>query len=371
MASGKDSQGRALSFDEFLRELWPSLWFTLVDGVSIHDDVGRYLFVNPAYCRMVGYSKEELLGQSFLELVPEELRPTYLEQYRVAAESEAHGRSGQFQLRHKDGRRLHVSVRNTILRVGEARYHGFITRDITEQHSLELQLMHGDRIRALGTLAGGMAHEFNNLLVSILGYAEMIADGGTDERICAFARKIQRAARRGTQITGQLLPFSRKDEFHKEPVDLHEVLNEAIALFRLSNASGGIKVSLAADAKEIWVRANAIQLHQMFLNLFINAMDAMPDGGGLKVETSSIRPSSDSEPCIEVRVSDTGRGMDEEVRRRIFEPFFTTKRSGKGTGLGMALVFSTVASHGGTIDVESTPGEGSTVRVRFPCIEGA
>jgi PAS domain S-box-containing protein len=352
-----------LSLQEFLRDLWPSLWFSLVDGIHINDDSGRYVFINPAYCRLVGYEESELVGRSFLMVIPEEHREAYLGRYRKGTGDV--GVRGEFQLQRRDGRRVHVAtVLNAVLSVGERRLNAFITRDITDQRALEQQMLHGDRIRALGTLAGGVAHEFNNLLVSILGYAEMIADLEPEERVQQFALKIQRAARRGTQITRQLLPFSRKEEFRKEAVDLHDVLRGAMEMFRLSDASRGIALEQDLLATHSWIRANSVQLHQVFLNLFINARDAMPDGGKLRVETSECATGQ-----IAVRVTDTGCGMDAKVQRRVFEPFFTTKQSGEGTGLGMALVYSTVTSHGGIIELESARGRGTVVRVCFPYIE--
>jgi len=356
-----------ISLEQFLREQWPSMWFTLNDAVHVNDEQGLFVLVNPAYCKLVGYSEEELVGSSFLELIPKELRQEYAEQYRRASGDV--GDVGEFQLVHRSGRRIHVNVRASLLQAGGCRMYAFITRDITERRSLEQQLLHTDRIRALGTLAGGVAHEFNNLLVSILGYAELIGDVDSGAKVHEFAQKIARAAHRGTQITGQLLPFSRKDEFHKEPVNLHDLLREAADLFRLSGDNGSVELDLALGAPNPWVHANAIQLNQVFLNLVINARDAMPDGGSLQVKTSGIAAAHPGSCEVQVQVTDTGCGMDDEVQRRIFEPFFTTKRSGKGTGLGMALVFSTVTSHSGTVEVESAVGRGSTVSVRFPCID--
>jgi PAS domain S-box-containing protein len=352
-----------IALQTFLRDLWPSLWFALVDGVHINDDRGRYILVNPAYCRLVGYEEAELVGESFLMVIPEEHREGYLRRYEQGRGEV--GVRGEFQLQRRDGKRIHVAtVLNAALEVDGRRLNAFITRDITAQRALEQQMLHGDRVRALGTLAGGVAHEFNNLLVGILGYAEMIADLEPEGPGRRFALKIQRAARRGTQITRQLLPFSRKEEFRKEAVDLHEVLRGATKMFRLSDAAGGIAFEQDLAAAHSWIRANSVQLHQVFLNLFINARDAMPNGGTLRVETCECAGGQ-----IEVRVADTGYGMNEEVQRRVFEPFFTTKQGGEGTGLGMALVFSTVTSHGGILEVESTAGHGTVVRVCFPYIE--
>ena len=350
----------------FLRELWPSLWYTLVDGININDDQGRFVFVSPAYCRLVGYEEHELVGESFLKVIPEQLRAGYLQSYERTMRLGVSGQDGEFQLQHKDGRRVHISTRNTVLELGDRRLHAFITRDITDRRTLELQVMHGDRIRALGTLAGGVAHEFNNLLVSIQGYAEMIADQPVNELVVRYADKIKRAARRGAEITGQLLPFSRREEFHKEPVDLHEVLRESAELFRLSNADGATALELDLGAAESWVCANSIQLHQAFLNLFLNARDAMSQGGTVRAVTRVVAARGGEPAQIEAQVIDSGCGISDEARRKLFEPFFTTKKTGKGTGLGLALVYSTVTSHGGTIAIDSAPECGTTVNVRFP-----
>jgi two-component system cell cycle sensor histidine kinase/response regulator CckA len=367
-APGAAESADRLELEDFLRDLWPELWFSMVDGISIVDGQGRFVLVSPSYCQLVGYAEEELVGESFLKIVPEDQRADYVAKFRRAMASPRSGYSGEFTLQRKDGRRITIHTRNTLLRDGERSLHAFVTRDTTEQRSLELQVMHADRIRALGTLAGGVAHEFNNLLVSILGYAEMIANlvPTKDREVRRFARKIQRAAKRGTQITGQLLPFARREEFHRETVDLHKVLREVAELYRLSS-DRRVHVALKLGAPRAWVHANAIQLQQVFLNVFLNASDAMPDGGELTIATEArAAGAGDDSERIETRIADTGCGMDEDTRRRIFEPFFTTKKSGKGTGLGMALVFSTVASHGGTVHVESAPDQGTTVVVRLP-----
>ncbi len=363
---------------QLLQELWPELSQSLSDGVHLNDDQGRFVFVSPSYCQMVGYSEEELLNQPFLMVIPEEFRQEYSKKYSEGIQKiNSIGMLDEFQLQRKDGQIIHVSTRYNRVVLKNRTYHAFITRDITDQKSLELQLLHADRINTLGTLAGGMAHEFNNLMVSILGYAEMIADiVDNDSNLHKYAKKIQKAANRGRQITSQLLPFARREEFKRSPCNLHGLIKEVADLFRFS-VDRGYSIELDLRAFNSTILANSIQLHQVFLNLLLNARDAMPEGGTIFVESSTIPPPDSLKNIqrtyvksfIQIKVIDAGTGMSEEVKQHIFDPFYTTKESGKGTGLGMALVLSTVMSHQGIISFKSDLGMGSTIYVSFPCIE--
>jgi len=374
----RDSVPGQLSTDAFLADLWPVIWESMGDGLSITDRDGRLVYVTPSFCRLLGYAAGELMGRELLSLAPSRLRARYAQGFEEAIGGPEPGFMGDFLLQHKEGGEVCVNVRYSRLILGTRVLHAFFNRDVTRQRELERQLLQADRMRALGTLAGGVAHEFNNLLVSILGYGEMIEElrpmDGEAARV--FARKIQRAARRGRQLTAQLLPFARKEEVGTRAEDIHEVLGDVVGLLRAA-LSEDVSLDMDLGARRSWVLGNRLQLQQVFLNLLTNARDAMPRGGRLEVATTDVAhtplPTKDREPSpwgyLRVRVSDTGEGMDPEVLRRAFEPFFSTRASGEGAGLGLALVYSAVRNHGGQVSVHSEPGHGVHVDVYLPCLE--
>jgi CheY-like chemotaxis protein len=233
-------------------------------------------------------------------------------------------------------------------------------------------------MEAVGTLAGGIAHDFNNLLQAVQGYAELLLlSRGKKEPGYQELHEISRAAKRGGELTRQLLTFSRKEESRLRPIDLNrEVMDVRELLLRTIAKMIEIKLHLAVELKSI--NGDPGQIEQVLMNLAVNAKDSMPDGGKLVIETENVL--LDEEYCkkhVEVRsgeyvlltVSDTGHGMDQQTLEHIFEPFFTTKEVGEGTGLGLATVYGIVKGHGGFILCNSKPGEGTTFKVYFPAIE--
>lgn len=217
-------------------------------------------------------------------------------------------------------------------------------------------------MEAVGRLAVGIAHDFNNLLTAILGYGSIIRSSvAAEAEISADVDEVLKAAEKARRLTQQLLAFSRKQEIRPQSVDLNEVIRGFQGMLRrLVRENIEIRFELSETARPIVV--DPVQMEQVILNLTVNACDAMPTGGTLTIATSSGCP--DGAVCLVV--SDTGCGIDESMRSRLFEPFFTTKESGKGTGLGLALVRDVVSSVMGTIDVESEPGVGTTFTLRFP-----
>ncbi len=253
-------------------------------------------------------------------------------------------------------------------------------QDITERHSLEQQLRQAQKMEAIGQLAGGVAHDFNNLLTPILGYADMVAlneniDGETRQAIL----EIHRAATQARDLTRQLLAFGRKQIMEVLPLDLNELLRENQSILRrVVREDIELQLDLADDLKTI--EGDPSRLSQVILNLAVNAVDAMPEGGTLALETYNVQidenyvdahPGSSTGPHVVLAVSDTGCGMDEQQQNRIFEPFFTTKEETKGTGLGLATVYGLVKQHRGSIRVYSEPGMGSTFRIYLPAVEAA
>ena len=271
-----------------------------------------------------------------------------------------------------------VAVRSTLESVASL-IGGLLVRHRGEraQAALREQLMHGEKLRALGTLAGGVAHEMNNLLAVVLGLASQLRETSpADDPQAAVLENIIAAAEQGGELTRSLLGFARKTRVHFDEVELNRIVREQQ---RIVQRTVGKVVTIASDlAGDLApVRGDASMLAQLVLNLCVNAVDAMPDGGQLLLRTANeevdagraaTRPGVHAGPHVRLEVVDTGVGMTEEVRDRACEPFFTTKGPDRGTGLGLALVFGTVKEHGGDIDIASAPDRGTTVTVRLPAL---
>ena len=250
-----------------------------------------------------------------------------------------------------------------------------ITEDITEARELEEQLRQAQKMEAVGRLAGGVAHDFNNVMTVILGYsAVLLQELSHNSSARYFVQEIQRAGERCAALTGQLLAFSRKQMLHPVSLDLHRVIRDLMALLK-SLIGEHVTIVLQLDPTPRWVKADAVQLEQVLLNLAVNARDAMPHGGTLTIDTSQVFPKEVWGPnhearttrtYVRLRVHDTGTGIDAATKAKIFEPFFTTKPPGRGTGLGLSTVYGIVHQSGGTISVESIVGHGTTMTVFLP-----
>jgi PAS domain S-box-containing protein len=250
-----------------------------------------------------------------------------------------------------------------------------ITEDITDARELEDQLRQAQKMEAVGRLAGGVAHDFNNVMTVILGYsAVLLQELNQNSSARHFVQEIQRAGERCAALTGQLLAFSRKQMLHPVSLDLHRVIQDLVALLK-SLIGEHITIVLRLDSTPRWVKVDAVQLEQVLLNLAVNARDAMPHGGTLTIDTRQVFPDQvwgqgqtprNARTYVRLRVHDTGAGIDPAAKTKIFEPFFTTKPVGQGTGLGLSTVYGIVHQSGGTIRVESAVGQGTTMTVFLP-----
>jgi PAS domain S-box-containing protein len=357
-------------------EKYRSLFEESIDGICITSRNGTLIDANRSFLELFGYTREESLGKSVLELYA---NPADRTPFMVHIEREGSAMHYPLKLRKKDGTQIECSLSATIRRDADGTILGYrgIIRDITAQENLQKQLLQAQKMEAVGTLAGGVAHDFNNILQVALGYSELLAgDEGLPRRHRGDLQKIYEAARRGADLVQRLLTFSRKTEIKPQPLDLNRRINEIRKMIeRTIPKMIDIQLFLAEDLATI--NADPTQLDQVLMNLAVNARDAMPEGGKLVVETANIFVDEEysrrhldakSGDHVLLTITDTGAGMDKETLEHIFEPFFTTKESGQGTGLGLATVLGIVQQHEGFIRCYSEPGHGTTFKIYFPSL---
>jgi PAS domain S-box-containing protein len=351
-------------------ERYRSLFEHHPDAVYSLDTEGRFLSANPACETLSGYTPEELLGKSFAPLIAPEQVEASRARFRLAIEGTAH--RFETMIQHKRGYPVELDVTNIPVVVGGQVVGVFgIARDLTAQRALEAQLRQAQKMEAVGRLAGGVAHDFNNILAAITGFAELLRDNlGENSPDRADVEEILKGARRATALTRQLLAFSRKQVLQPEVLELNQVVREtATMLGPLLGAS--VHVVTLPTPSAVPVFADRTQLEQVLMNLALNARDAMPRGGTLTMEVAVVPGAADGAPEAVLIVSDTGVGMAPDVKARVFEPFFTTKPAGRGTGLGLATVHGIVEQSGGTVCVRSREGHGTTFTITLPLAEPA
>ncbi len=344
------------------------------------DDQGRVTFLNAYGRNILGYDSEELFTRGLIGTV---ISPEVIDQGRVTsfiehiAEHPDQYREREMEHIRRSGEKIWVSWSIRVLYDAEGRFTGLLCvgNDITQRKKLEDEVRQAQKMEAIGTLAGGIAHDFNNILAAIIGFTEMVEeDLPPDSRNRRQTQKILTAASRGADLVRQILAFSRKTDLAKEPLHISPITRETIELLRASLPKT-IEIELNLKAAKDVVLASPARFQQILMNLVTNASAAMRDTGGvIRIGVNNIvfEPDApvmdDVEPgeYVQITVEDTGIGMTPDLMQRIFEPFFTTKEMGKGTGMGLAVVFGIVKGMGGAITVESEPGEGSTFRVFLP-----
>jgi two-component system, cell cycle sensor histidine kinase and response regulator CckA len=340
-----------------LRELLENLG----EGVTLVDPSEHVLYANPAADAIFGVPTGALTGRNVSDFMVEESRARVLAE--TSRRREGVKNTYEVEIVRPSGARRTLLVTATPQFAGAGDFSGALAifRDITEQRQVEQQLLQAQRLEAIGQLAGGIAHDFNNLLQAMLALTQVIAArAGEPERVRAGATELSEHVRRGAGMTRQLLLFSHREATRFETVDLGAVVRHSTDLLRrLLRESVSLRLDLAAQP--LPVRADRGQLEQVLINLALNAADAMPDGGVLRVGCRRLDPGH-----AELEVADTGHGIPAEVRARIFEPFFTTKSPDKGTGLGLSVVHGIVVAHGGEIAVDSEPGRGTAFRITLP-----
>lgn len=337
---------------------------------------GVILSWNSGAERIYGYTAGEVIGRPVYKLVPPERVDELPRTLAAVRRGESVANFETIRLR-KDGRKIAVSLTESPIRDERGAVSGIssIARDITENKRLEEQLLQAQKMEAVGRLAGGVAHDFNNILTAILGYSDlMLRQVDPTHKSYKNLSEIRHAAEFAASLTHQLLAFSRRQTLELKVIDVNDVVNNIKKMLRRLIGEN-INILSVPDPRIGWIKADPGQLEQVILNLAVNARDAMPKGGVLTIETANVRYEPDDvfhqteiPPGLYTRltVSDTGCGMTDEVRTHIFEPFFTTKDKGQGTGLGLATCYGIIKQSGGYITVESVPGQGATFHIYFP-----
>jgi PAS domain S-box-containing protein len=333
-------------------------------GVLAVDFEGRIEFWNAQLEHSMGVQRADAIGRTMEEVLPPDLA------VEIAARSEQERTTNlyKFPLRNREGRTLVVNVSIAPLAAKSSEHLGrlILLDDITQRMQLEEQLVQTEKLTSLGLLAAGVAHEVNTPLAVISNYIQMLAKQlpANDPRH-KLTEKIVSQTFRASEIVNNLLNFSRRGGAGFQEVDLNHIINETITLvahpFRVANVQ--VVRNLQIDLPLVLGSSNRLQ--QVFLNLFLNARDAMPSGGMFEVRSAAHNGT------VEIEVSDTGIGIQRENLSRIFDPFFTTKATGRGTGLGLSVSYGIITEHAGKIEVRSTPGKGTCFRLEFPAVRKA
>ena len=347
------------------------------DAILLRDLDGRILFWNQGATDLYGWLSEEAVGKVLHEL----LHTQFPEDFKKIQEFILREKVWEGELHNtaRDGRAVTVGSRWSLLRDGQGNPTSIlaISRDITERKRLEQEAIQSRKMEAIGRLAGGIAHDLNNTLGVIVGYGDLIRERHPDAEsdVIQHVSEIGRAATRATAMTQQLLAFSRKQVMQLKAVNLNEIVTDVAKMLR-SLIGENIEVALkTADDLGI-AKVDPGQIHQVLINLAINARDAMPNGGQLTIVTANLESLDEHHPgfdqpvpagsYVTVSVNDTGIGMNEQTLSHIFEPFFTTKEAGRGTGFGLSIVYGIVKQSGGYISASSKPGQGATFEVYLP-----
>ena len=349
------------------------------DAILVTDAEWIVRYVNPAFGKVTGYAKEEILGRNLYTLAAdgENMRVYLGIKDKIRSGSPWKGR---LKNRRKDGVRLEQDVVISPIRDpgGKVVNHVVAARDITREAFLQKQAQAAQRMEAVGTLAGGIAHDFNNALTGIIGFADLLRMRlGKEPKLQGDVDEILKCAERASTLTRQLLAFARRQVIEPVSLGLDTVVRDLSRLIKkVSGEQIEVRIRLTEGIPPIF--ADRGQLEQVLLNLCLNSRDAMPRGGEFFISTDAVVWEGDRSEdqavmpagqYVLLTVADNGSGMDDATRKRAFEPYYTTKGSGKGTGLGLSMVYGIVKQSGGFVFLDSRPGEGATFRIYFPAAE--
>jgi PAS domain S-box-containing protein len=350
---------------------------TALDAIIQVNEAGEVLEWNPQAESILGWSREEAMGKPVTDLyLPKGYRPRYLDMNEQLQQADiVTGERFEIDAVRKDGQKIKVEISMTGLRRRGGNVYSLLLRDITAKIAAEEQLRQSQKMEALGQLTGGIAHDFNNVLTVITGTLDLLAEEVADKPpLTAITNLIGQAAGRGTELTGHLLAFARKQPLQPRETDINALIVNSQKLFR-PTLGEQVEIEVVLDAKAWPALVDPSQLTTVLLNLSVNGRDAMPGGGKLTFETANVtlderyaQTHAEVAPgdYVMVAVSDTGSGIPKDIRDRIFDPFFSTKEVGKGTGLGLSMVYGFLKQSGGHINVYSEEGHGTTIKVYLP-----
>ncbi|MBI9086922.1 MAG: PAS domain S-box protein [Desulfobacterales bacterium] len=345
------------------------------DGYFEVDIAGNFTFSNDSMCKILGYPNDELVGMNNREYMDEEnakkVFKTFNNVYRTGMSTKAL----DWKLIKKDGSECFIETVVSLIKDQNGNGIGFrgIARDITDRKQLESQLQQAMKMESIGTLAGGIAHDFNNLLMGIQGRTSLVlADKNSSHPDFEHLKGIEDYVKSAADLTKQLLGFARGGKYEVKPTDIKKMIKRSAQMFGRTKKEIEIHIDHQKDVGA--VEADQGQLEQVLMNLYVNAWQAMPDGGDLYIQTKNVNLDENyvkpfkATPgrYVKISVTDTGGGMDEATKPKIFDPFFTTKEMGRGTGLGLAFVYGILKNHGGFINVYSEKGEGTTFNIYLP-----
>ena len=350
-----------------------ALFENATDGIVVLDRNGIIVNANERACEMHGFSKEALVGSHSSLLEVDENRRGAAERLQQLLQ----GESLVYETVHfkKNGSRIFLEVSSRAIPIHDDVFIQSFQRDITEKMKIQEHLFQAQKMDSIGMLAGGIAHDFNNVLTAILGYTDLIRrDVGVNEKVLGRLSVIENAARNAGRMVSQLLGFSRKSDIDMVPFDINAVVQDTVKMLeRVIDKRIVVRLHLAEHLPTVSGDMNKIE--QVLMNFVVNARDAMPYGGIITITTNAIDaipgvagvpPYIPAARYLVLSVADTGVGIPEEIQRKIFEPFYTTKERGKGTGLGLAMVYGVVTEHKGFVTVQSKINQGTTFTVYLP-----
>jgi len=348
---------------------------SIEDGYYELDIAGNFTFFNDSICKIFGYTNDELMGMNNREYTEKETAKRLYQTFNRVYKTGKPTRIFDFEIIRKDNTKKYVEASASLMKDKEGNPTGFrgIVRDITEKKNLESQLIQAQKMEAIGTLAGGIAHNFNNLLMSIQGNTSlMLLDTNANHPHYERLTTIEQSVQSGSKLTSQLLGYARGGRYEVKPISINHIITDTSSTFSMTRKDITLNHDLAPTLAG--VKADRGQIEQVVLNIYVNAAEAMPHGGELFITTRTIPHTQiEKKPYtikpgnyILLTIKDTGIGMDKHTQEKVFDPFFTTKGLAKGTGLGLASVYGIMKAHGGYIDVTSRKGKGTTFFLYLP-----
>ncbi|MGD8882099.1 MAG: PAS domain S-box protein [Desulfobacterales bacterium] len=356
---------------------------SIEEGYFEVDLKGNFTFFNDQVCEIIGYPRQDLMGMNNRQYTTPATAQKMFQIFNRVYKTGESAKIAEYEIIRKDGAKKILEVSASLMRNSDNEPSGFrgILRDVTDRIQAEKdkkrlasQVLHAQKMEAVGTLAGGIAHDFNNLLMGFQGNISlMLMDLDEEHPHCEFLNNMARYVKRGSDLTRQILGFARGGKYQVKIINLNDLMNKSADMFSRTKKEITIHKKFQED---LWsVEVDQGQIEQVLLNLFVNAWQAMPGGGNLFLETenTTLEENDYDKPYaispgryVRISVSDTGAGMDKATQERIFEPFFTTKGVGRGTGLGLASAYGIIKNHNGIINVYSEKGHGATFRIYLP-----